>query len=193
MNACKQEPDNPFLALLNAIVLVQMTCQKFSSGKHSLVTQATAFFDSYLRLRGECQETYYNLGRAMHQLGILPAAIHYYEKALACRSSVTKGPNDHIFDLSREIAFNLSLVYRASGSLDLARMYLYKYISVWIFFIISWQITTRNENQMNTKAVIYWLYVAIKWQCKKRESFALMRNGVKVQFEIHTFVVKKKL
>ena len=44
------------------------------------MTQASAFFDAYLRLRGDTQETYYNLGRAMHQLGILPAAIHYYEK-----------------------------------------------------------------------------------------------------------------
>ena len=130
MSACKQQPDNPFLALLNAIVLVQMTCQKFSSGKHSLTTQASAFFDSYLRLRGDIQECYYNLGRAMHQLGILPSAIHFYEKALNCRPSVTTGTRAKIFDLSREIAFNLSLVYRASGSLDIARMYLYKYITM---------------------------------------------------------------
>ena len=40
MSACKQEPENDFLALLNAIVLVQMTCQKFSSGKHSLVRRS---------------------------------------------------------------------------------------------------------------------------------------------------------
>lgn len=128
MSAYKQDPTNPFLALLNGIVLVQMTCQKFSSGKHSLVTQACAFFDSYLRSRGAIQETYYNLGRAMHQLGILPAAIHYYEQGLACKPSVTQGRHAHVFDLSREIAYNLSLIYRSSGANDVARMYLNKYI-----------------------------------------------------------------
>ena len=36
----------------------------------TLVVQASAFLQNYAKLRGQCQETYYNLGRAMHQLGI---------------------------------------------------------------------------------------------------------------------------
>ena len=131
MSACKIEPNNPLMLLLNAVVLVQMTCQKFSSSKHSLVTQASAFFDAYLRSRGNCQETFYNIGRGMHQLGLLPAAIHYYEKALECRPSVTRGEHADVFDLSREIAYNLALVYRSSGASDVARMYLYKYVRIW--------------------------------------------------------------
>lgn len=31
-------------------------------------------------MRGDCQETYYNLGRAMHQLALFPQAIFYYQK-----------------------------------------------------------------------------------------------------------------
>ena len=131
--ALKLETDNPLFTLLAAIVLIQLACQKFSTGKHSLVTQATAFFDAYLRTRGECQEVYYNIGRGMHQLGLLPQAIHYYKKALGCPPSVTKGKYAQVFDLSREVAFNLSLIYRAADpaglEVDVARMYLDKYIT----------------------------------------------------------------
>jgi len=33
--------------------------------------KACAFLNQYKQLRGECQESYYNLGRAMHQLGMV--------------------------------------------------------------------------------------------------------------------------
>ena len=35
-----------------------------------------------MELRGECQESMYNLGRALHQMGLTHLAIHYYQKAL---------------------------------------------------------------------------------------------------------------
>jgi general transcription factor 3C polypeptide 3 (transcription factor C subunit 4) len=35
-----------------------------------------------------------------------------------------------VFDLSREAAFNLSLIYQSSGSHDLARLYQQKYIVI---------------------------------------------------------------
>ena len=53
-----------------------------------------------------------------------------YFQALSFQAAVRRGGHAHLFDLSREIAFNLSLVYRSSGALDIARMYLYKYITV---------------------------------------------------------------
>ena len=53
--------------------------------------QACAFLNTYLHLRGRCQESYYNLGRAMHQLGLLPAALHYYKKALDLEPAVGPG------------------------------------------------------------------------------------------------------
>lgn len=134
MSACKMEPNNSLFLLLSAIVLVQLTCQKFSSGKHSLVTQASSFFDAYLKSRGDCQEVFYNIGRGMHQLGLLTHALDFYKKALQFKPSVTQGKHAHVFDLSREIAFNLSLIYRAadfsSSGFDVARMYLDKYITI---------------------------------------------------------------
>ena len=79
MSAFKQDRgNNPLIALMLGLTFVHMACQKFSARKHSLVVQACAFLNTYVKLRGKCQESYYNLGRAMHQLGILPAALHYY-------------------------------------------------------------------------------------------------------------------
>ena len=83
MSAFKQDPENPMVALMLGLTFAHLACQKFSAKKHSLVVQSCAFLNTYLQLRGKCQEAYYNLGRAMHQLGLLPAALHYYKKALA--------------------------------------------------------------------------------------------------------------
>ena len=73
------------------------------------------------------QETYYNLGRSMQQLGLFPAAVHYYKKALATKPIFK---NDKIFDLSQEAAFNLSLIYQSSGSHEMARLYQQQYIVI---------------------------------------------------------------
>ena len=145
MTAFKQEPDNPLIALMLGLSFTHMACQKFSAKKHSLVVQvrqsmnlcgqsvnydslqqACAFLNQYVELRGHCQESYYNVGRAMHQLGLLTIAIHYYKKGL--NSNLV--PQSERFDLTKELAFNLSLIYESSGSHDLALMYLRKHIVV---------------------------------------------------------------
>ena len=85
-------------------------------------------------LRGDCQEVNYNIGRAMHQLGLLPAALFYYKEGLQQGPSIEARPETggghNMFDLSREIAFNVSLIYSTSGNHQLARYYTEKYISV---------------------------------------------------------------
>jgi general transcription factor 3C polypeptide 3 (transcription factor C subunit 4) len=128
MSAFKQDPTNPMVALMLGLTFTHMACQKFSAKKHSLVVQSCAFLNTYLHLRGRCQESYYNLGRAMHQLGLLPAALHYYKKALDLKPAV--GESGGRFDLRRETAFNISLIYQGSGADQIARMYIEKYIVV---------------------------------------------------------------
>jgi len=127
MSAFKQDSTNPLIALMLGLTFCHMACQKFSAKKHSLVVQACAFFNTYKELRGDCQEVYYNLGRAMHQLSLMPAALFYYKKALELGPSVADDP---IFDLKCEIAYNISLIYQASNNYDLARLYARKYIIV---------------------------------------------------------------
>ena len=71
----------------------------------------------------------------MHQLGLLPAALFYYKKGLEQGPSIEKekekdSGHHNIFDLSKEIAFNMSLIYSSSGNHQLARHYTEKYITV---------------------------------------------------------------
>ena len=134
MSAFKADSDNPLVALMLGLTFCHMACQKFSAKKHSLVVQAASFLNTYKSLRGDCQEVNYNIGRAMHQLGLLPAALFYYKEGLKQGPSIEArhetGGGHNMFDLSREIAFNVSLIYSTSGNHQLARYYTEKYISV---------------------------------------------------------------
>ena len=65
-------------------------------------------------------------GRAMHQISINSAAVYYYEKCLNTPPSV---PGE-MFDLAKDAAFNLHLIYKASGSLELAEHILQTYCIV---------------------------------------------------------------
>lgn len=62
----------------------------------------------------------------MHQLSLFPAAIHYYKKVLSTEPPV----DDPDFNLKKEAAFNLSLIYKNAGSEELARQVRYKYIVI---------------------------------------------------------------
>lgn len=59
----------------------------------------------------------------MQQISINSSAVYYYQKCLQTPPSI-----DHPdFDLSRDAAFNLSLIYKASGSHELAEHILQTY------------------------------------------------------------------
>lgn len=116
----------PILALLISLNMLHITCQKFTTSKHALVTQMVTFLTKYQELRGSDanQEIFYNIGRAFHQLELLPQAIFYYKEALNCNTPV-KGK---MFNLQCDIAFNLHLIYLNSGQPVIANNYLQKYI-----------------------------------------------------------------
>ncbi|XP_041359520.1 general transcription factor 3C polypeptide 3-like isoform X2 [Gigantopelta aegis] len=78
----RHTPRDPLVNFCIGLCFIHMACQKFSSKKHALVMQGLAFLNIYMELRGENQETYYNIGRALHQLGLKYAAVFYYKKAL---------------------------------------------------------------------------------------------------------------
>ena len=92
-----------------------------------------AFFEEYkkLRFQDNCQqEVYYNIGRAWHQIGFRDFAIQYYRLALKSDPPVCLDKNgENIYDLSSEIAYNMSLIYRNSGNERLANVVLAKYCS----------------------------------------------------------------
>ena len=128
VNVFRQDPENPLTSLLIGITFIHMASQKFAGHRHSLTVQGCAFLNQYLELRGECQESFFNLGRAVHQLGLLPAAVYYYQRGLEFGPAVER--EDNFFDLSRDIAFNLQLIYQQSGSKDLASMITQRYLVV---------------------------------------------------------------
>ncbi|XP_071165996.1 general transcription factor 3C polypeptide 3-like [Mytilus edulis] len=121
-------PDNPLVSLCIGITFIHLAGQKFSAKKHFLLTQGLAFLNHYLELRGETQEPYYNIGRALHMLGLSYAAVHYYKKVLGM-TPIEEHP-DGKYDLSREAAYNLSLIYQASGSLEYAKQIVNKYLVI---------------------------------------------------------------
>ncbi|CAL1271933.1 unnamed protein product [Larinioides sclopetarius] len=125
----KEHPNDPFAVFCVGITFIHMACQKFATKRHFLTIQGFEFLVRYAKMKGENQETFYNIGRALHQCGIKDAAIHYYKKALNCPPLIT-GPEQDIFDLRREIAYNLCVIYQASGAMDLVYLYSRKYIVV---------------------------------------------------------------
>ena len=125
----KQCPTEPLAAFCVSLAFVHLATQKFTSNRHSIVIQLTAFLDLYLELRGECQESLYNVGRAFHQLGLFSNAVHFYRKALDLGPDI-QTKDKHNFDLKREIAYNLSLIYRNSGADDMALTILHKHFVV---------------------------------------------------------------
>ncbi|XP_058794827.1 general transcription factor 3C polypeptide 3-like isoform X4 [Phymastichus coffea] len=120
------------LALLVAVTCLQMACQKFSSKKNQLVTQAMAFLKTYMELRGEqgSQEANYNMARALHQLGLLTGAIHFYSKVLELPAPELVEQHSNLLDLKKEAAFNMHLIYMQSENHQLARTFLENYITI---------------------------------------------------------------
>lgn len=83
------------------------------------------------------QEALYNIARAYHHVGLVTLATIYYEKVLAMcvkEYPIPKLPNENLClpekenpgycNLHREAAYNLHLIYKKSGALDLARQVL---------------------------------------------------------------------
>ena len=111
-------------------------------------------------LRGDCPETYYNIGRAMHQLALFPQAIFYYNKVLSMDAPIVKSPppvatqtamsgittavtmtreeaealNDSplasVYDLKPMAAHNLALIYKAANNPTMAQAVLRQHCAV---------------------------------------------------------------
>lgn len=92
----KQQPTDSFAIFCILIGFTHLACQKFISNKHSVVSQLCAFLNLYLQMRGECQESLYNVGRSFHQLGLLHEAIHFYKRALEIEDQIECDSNEKV-------------------------------------------------------------------------------------------------
>lgn len=122
---------DPMLPLLIGVTLTNIACQKYSAKKHSVITQVIAYMEEYRKLREPeaSQEVYYNFGRMYHQLGLVSLALDNYQKALQAENEWTRKYPQYL-SLKAEIAYNIHLIYKASGNHDLARKYLYDNIVI---------------------------------------------------------------
>uniref|UniRef100_A0A8V0Y8X2 Ral transcription factor IIIC subunit 3 n=1 Tax=Gallus gallus TaxID=9031 RepID=A0A8V0Y8X2_CHICK len=130
VQAFRANPDEPLYSLCIGLTFIHMASQKYVLKRHALLVQGFSFLHRYLDLRGPCQETFYNLGRGLHQLGLLHLAIHYYQKVLELPPLTLEGIETDQTDLRRDTAFNLSLIYHSSGNTRMAQKMLYTYAVV---------------------------------------------------------------
>ncbi|KAG9349390.1 hypothetical protein JZ751_027833 [Albula glossodonta] len=84
MQAFRARPNEPLYNLCIGLTFFHMASQKFVIKRHPLLVQGFSFLMRYSELRGHSQESLYNIGRALQQLGLAHLAIHYYQRALAC-------------------------------------------------------------------------------------------------------------
>ncbi|KNA25827.1 hypothetical protein SOVF_002940 [Spinacia oleracea] len=140
LEAYKQMPDSPLTNLCVGTALVNLALGHRLQNKHQCVAQGLAFLYNNLRLCENSQEALYNIARAYHHVGLVTLAATYYEKVLAIPQEdcplpelikdPTKGLKSGYCDLRREAAYNLHLIYKRSGAVDLARQILRDYCTL---------------------------------------------------------------
>lgn len=155
MRAYALSPKDPIITLSLGIALIQASMQRKTDDRHLQIMQGMMFIFEYVKIRGRCQESEYNMARAFHLLGLTHLAVPHYENVLCLpsrktanikvekpKSEVYRWPVDEMkyeeededdedeTDLSREAAYNLHIIYVTSGSMSLAQILLLKYCSV---------------------------------------------------------------
>jgi general transcription factor 3C polypeptide 3 (transcription factor C subunit 4) len=121
LRAFKLAPEDPLISLLIGVSYLCITMNRKNLKRNLVVAQAFTFLFHYKELKKDENECNFNLGRAFQYLCINDLAHRHYEIVL-------NNKNDDRF--KRETAFNLSLLYKNSGSIDLSRRVLRKYIKI---------------------------------------------------------------
>ncbi|KAJ7876870.1 TPR-like protein [Mycena olivaceomarginata] len=114
-------PEDPVISLCITIASLGRSAHRQCDNRHHLITQAMAFLARYREYRAQSGdhevEIEYNLGRTFHHLALYSHAARHYERALAVAANV-KNPAD--VSCAAEAAFNLSIIYVATGARPLA-------------------------------------------------------------------------
>lgn len=138
-------PDNALLCLCLAAQVLYVSMGRRIQNRNEAIPYALAFLQRYQRNRlkdavphdvliAKRMETEYNVGRALHQLGIVDAACIFYERVLNHdlthpESTSREGDVAMWGDLRREAAYNLLQIYRSSGAFELASKLCREYLT----------------------------------------------------------------
>ncbi|XP_008786393.1 general transcription factor 3C polypeptide 3 isoform X2 [Phoenix dactylifera] len=140
LEAYKLQPENTLINLCVGTALINLALGFRLKNKHKCVAQGLAFLYNYLRICNNSQEALYNVARACQHVGLVTLAASYYEKVLTIQqkdypipklpyeaSSIPQHRKPGYCNLQREAAYNLHLIYKKSGAIDLARQILKDY------------------------------------------------------------------
>ncbi|GMM36660.1 transcription factor TFIIIC subunit [Saccharomycopsis crataegensis] len=121
---------DPMICLLLGVACAHRAMQRSSGNRHMFILQAMTYFNEYRDLRRtkgkhEAQEADFNLGRFFHQINLNSIAVQYYEKVLTDYDDM-----DEVYDLKRESAYNLYLLYNVNGNSLLAHQIMEKYLTI---------------------------------------------------------------
>eukprot|EP01126_Amoeba_proteus_P024718 TRINITY_DN2482_c0_g1_i15.p1 TRINITY_DN2482_c0_g1~~TRINITY_DN2482_c0_g1_i15.p1 ORF type:complete len:516 (+),score=77.64 TRINITY_DN2482_c0_g1_i15:1405-2952(+) len=119
VEAYKVDPKLPIVLLCIGVCYLNQSMSRTTAERHLTVLNAFAYFQKYYVLSKRSMEATYNLARAFHQIGLFYLSIPLYNKVIWSDS-----------DMKKEAAFNLSLIYRSSGSTELARKVLMENIVI---------------------------------------------------------------
>ncbi|KAF8209519.1 hypothetical protein K438DRAFT_1904162 [Mycena galopus ATCC 62051] len=112
-------PEDPMISIGLTIASLGRAAQRQCDNRHHLVTQAIAFLARYREYRAKngnnLIEIEYNVGRTFHQLALYSHAARHYERALA---AAEENPKNTV--CAAEAAYNLSMIYVATGARTLA-------------------------------------------------------------------------
>lgn len=138
LRAFKLAPHNPLICLCVAVQMLYVALSRRVGNRNEMIIQAFAFLDDYRRSRTRnshglnvkwCEmEADYNVGRIMHQLGLVHMAADMYRRVLDWKCEL--GADVPMWaDLRRDAAYNLVQIYRASGSIRLANVILEEHLT----------------------------------------------------------------
>ncbi|OON13480.1 tetratricopeptide repeat protein, partial [Opisthorchis viverrini] len=126
----EQYPHDPLIALLLGVGFLGVSLHKHIASHHPPILQGLGFLNEYRRIRGYCQEVYYNIARFCHQLMLCHIAIEYYEKVLKMEPVGNTEEEKALTDLRSEAAFNLALIYRTNGNRAMAHHLIQSYLVI---------------------------------------------------------------
>ncbi|CDW60262.1 general transcription factor 3C [Trichuris trichiura] len=120
-------PSNPLIYLLIGVTLINIASRRGILQKCDCCMQGFSFLAKHEEIRGSCQEVCYNMGRAMHQMGVVNVAVEYYKRTLAMEPDV-RSPHSFVFDLRPLAVHNLICMYNQSNNISAAKDLMQKYL-----------------------------------------------------------------
>ncbi|CAG8558299.1 11225_t:CDS:10 [Paraglomus occultum] len=141
--AYQLSPNDPIISLCLGLAYLHRAMSRQTDNRHCQIFQGFSYLYNYCELRNRNQEAEFNLGRALHSIGLYHLAIIHYERALKLPSLreelIQKGQvtsaeieedEDDPTDLKRDIAYNMAMIYMESGSPALAQQLLRQHCTI---------------------------------------------------------------